>query len=179
MNPDKQILLDDLHEKISASPFLFVADFNGLTMKGFIDLRKRLKEVGAECHVQKNSYVRKIAEKLNYPGDLGSFLTGQTALLTGDKDAPGAAKVATAFTKETQKGRIKAGILDGKFLKEEDVTALATLPSREVLLAQILGVLNAPASKLVRTINEPGSALARVLKAKFDAAAPEEEAAAA
>ncbi|MBT8043674.1 MAG: 50S ribosomal protein L10, partial [Verrucomicrobiae bacterium] len=70
------------------------------------------------------------------------------------------------FVKEFKKPEVKTGILDGDILDAAQITALADLPSREVLLAQLLGVINAPASKLVRTINEPAASLARVIKAK-------------
>ena len=75
------------------------------------------------------------------------------------------------FAKEFSKGAVRSGLLDGVYLTPDDVRGLADLPPRPVLLAQLLGVLQAPGSKLVRTLNEPGASLARVLQAKADKAA--------
>ena len=93
-------------------------------------------------------------------------MTGQTGLVTGPEDVCAAAKALKDFRKETEKAEMLGGALDGAFLDASQVDALASLPSRDVLLATLLGVLQAPASKLVRTLNEPASALARVLAAK-------------
>jgi large subunit ribosomal protein L10 len=100
--------------------------------------------------------------------DLGDTLVGQTAFITGDSDVCGAAKIVKNFEKEFKKPAMRGGILDGNVLDEAQVKSLADLPSREVLLAQLLGVINAPATKLLRTINEPGASLARVIQAKFN-----------
>ena len=77
------------------------------------------------------------------------------------------AKAVANFAKEFNKPEIKAGILDGSVLDAAQVTALASLPSREVMLGMLLSTINAPATKLLRTINEPAGSLARVIKAKF------------
>lgn len=167
MNPDKQIIIDELLEKISASPFLFVVDYSGMTVPEFAQLRENLSQVGAVCHVSKNTYVREAANQKGLP-DFSEYLKGQTAIVTGEEDAPGAAKAIKEFNKASKKGAPKAGVLDGEVLNESQINALAELPSREELLATLLAVINAPAAKLVRTINEPASALARVLQAKAD-----------
>ncbi len=91
-------------------------------------------------------------------------------VVTGAQDVCAAAKVVKNFSDEFKKPEIKGGVLDGALLDAAGIKALADLPSREVLLAQLLGVLQAPASKLVRTLNEPAASLARVLQAKADKA---------
>lgn len=171
MKAEKTLLIDDVLRRVNASPFMFVVDYTGLTVDKFSELRKRLRGTGAEIHVFKNTLVRKAAEKAGYPSDIGGALTGQTAVVTGEKDVCAAAKVMKTFADEFTKPQLKAGVLDGKFLDAEALKALASLPSREVLLAQLLGVLQAPAGKLVRTLNEPAAALARVLQAKAEKAA--------
>ncbi|MCB1276514.1 50S ribosomal protein L10 [Prosthecobacter sp.] len=162
----KSLLIDDLLQRVNASPFLFVVDYTGLKVDKFAELRKRLSAVGAEIHVFKNNLVKKAAEKAGFPGELGAHLTGQSAYVTGAKDVCAAAKTMKNFAAEFEKPVMKVGILDGKLLDAAAIKALADLPAREVLLAQLLGVLQAPASKLVRTLNEPAASLARVLKAK-------------
>lgn len=153
----KTLLIDDLLQRVNASPFLFVVDYTGLKVDKFAELRKRLSAVGSEIHVYKNNLMKKAAEKAGYPGDLGNHLTGQSAFVTGAKDVFGAAKILKNFQAEFEKPVMKVGVLDGNLLDTAAIKVLADLPSREVLLAQLLGVLQAPAS-----------ALARVLKAKAD-----------
>ncbi|MEM6911871.1 MAG: 50S ribosomal protein L10 [Verrucomicrobiota bacterium] len=164
MNPDKKTIVADLVAKLDACPYLFIADYGGLTVPHFEELRKRLTEVEAECHVVKNSYVKIATKEMGMP-DLSESLSGQTMMISGEKDVCAAAKVVTTFEKEFSKPSLRAGVLDGELLDEAKIKSLASLPSREILLAQLLGLLNQPAAQLVRTLNEPASALARVLKA--------------
>jgi len=166
MKAEKTILIEHLLEKVNASPFMFVVDYTGLKVDKFEELRKRLRAAGAEMHVYKNTLVKKAAERAGYPVEIGDVLTGQSAVVTGEKDVCAAAKVMKTFATEFQKPQVKAGVLDGKYLDASGIQVLADLPSREVLLGQLLGVLQAPASKLVRLLNEPAASLARVLKAK-------------
>ncbi len=171
MNAEKTTLIEHLLEKVNASPFLFVVDYTGLTVDKFEALRKLLRGAGAEMHVFKNTLVKKAAERAGYPSEIGSALTGQSAVVTGEKDVCAAAKVMKNFADEFKKPQIKAGVLDGKYLDAKGINTLAELPSREVLLSQLLGVLQAPASTLVRLLNEPAASLARVLQAKSEHAA--------
>jgi large subunit ribosomal protein L10 len=168
MKEEKTLLIDDLLKRVNASPFLFVVDYTGLTVPGWEELRKRLRVAGAEIHVFKNTFVKKAAAKAGYPEKLGDALTGQSAVVTGDQDVCAAAKVMKTFAKEFEKPKVKAGVLDGNLLSAEGIQSLADLPSKEVLQATLLGVLQAPASKLVRLLNEPAASLARVLKAKSE-----------
>jgi large subunit ribosomal protein L10 len=181
MKSEKSILIDHLLEKVNASPFLFVVDYTGLTVDKFEELRKRLQGAKAELHVYKNTFVKKAAERAGYPEEIGTVLTGQSAIVTGEKDVCAAAKVMKTFATEFKKPAIKGGVMDGKYLNTDGINALADLPSREVLLATLLGLLQTPAQQLVRLLNEPAASLARVLQAKADsagaAAAPAEVAA--
>ncbi len=179
MKEEKSILIDHLLEKVNASPFLFVVDYTGLTVDKFEVLRKRLQEAKAELHVYKNTFVKKAAERAGYPEEISSILTGQSAVVTGEKDVCAAAKVMKTFADEFKKPAMKGGIMDGKFLDADGIKVLADLPSREVLLATLLGLLQTPAQQLVRLLNEPAASLARVLQAKADSAGAPAEAAAA
>jgi len=167
MNPDKKYIIDELFERVNSSPFVLVVDYTGMTVPEFDELRTRLLDNGSECHVAKNTYMRKALSNAELP-DISEHLLGQTAFVTGDSDVCGAAKTIKNFVKEFKKPEVKTGILDGDILEVAQITALADLPSREVLLATLLGTINAPASQLVRTLNEPAASLARVIKAKHE-----------
>lgn len=176
MQADKQFLIDELLVRLETSPYLFVADYTGLQVKHFAELRKRLKVVDAKIRVLKNTLVKRTLKTAGLP-ELSDVLTGQTMIVTGVGEAPAAAKVIKTFAAEFQKPVMKGGVLDGAALSAGDMKMLADLPSREQLLATLLGVINAPATKLLRTLNEPAAALARVLQAKADkSAAPAAEA---
>jgi large subunit ribosomal protein L10 len=169
MRPEKSNIVSDLNLKLNSSPFLFVTDYSGLTVDKFGELRNRLAGVGARCHVVKNTFLRLAAKEAGYP-ELGE-LSGQTAIVVGDNDVAAAAKVLKTFHGEFKKPVVKTGVVDRLVVSSEQISAIADLPSREVLLATLLGVLQAPATQLVRVLNEPASSLARVLQAKADAAA--------
>lgn len=171
MKAEKTLLIENLLSRVNASPYFFVVDYTGLKVDKFAELRKRLAGAGAEIHVFKNTLVKKAAERAGYPGDIGTHLVGQTAVVCGGQDVCAAAKVMKNFAAEFEKPALKAGVLDGRLLDASGIKVLADLPSKDVLRATLLGVLNAPASKLVRLLNEPAASLARVLKAKSEAAA--------
>jgi large subunit ribosomal protein L10 len=170
MRPEKTTIVEDLRGKFQSSPFLIVADYTGMTVPHFAELRKRLRASGASLSVVKNSFVKLAAKELGMP-DLGKSLAGQNAVITGEADICGAAKVLKTFAKEFTKPVLKGGVLDNAALDAAQITALADLPPKEILQAQLLGLLNMPATQLVRTLNEPAASLARVLQAKADAAA--------
>lgn len=168
MNPDKEIIIDGLLERLNNSPYVLVVSYAGMTVPQFDEIRNRLGEVGSTFHVAKNTMVKQACAKAGLPDELAEHLTGQTAIVSGDNDVCAASKIVKNFAAEFEKPEIRAGAMDGNLLSKENILALANLPTRDVLLATLLGVLQAPASKLVRTLNEPGAALARVLQAKAD-----------
>ncbi len=172
MNPDKKLIVDQLLQRLEGAPYMLLVDYTGLTMPQFNEVRKRLRGVDAKFHVTKNSYIKAAGAAKNFPADLEKDLTGQTAVVFGQKDVCAAAKVIAGAAKEFQKPKLKSGVLDGTFLTAADVQGLADIGSRENMLAKLLSVFNAPAS-----------ALARVIQGRIDKengpAAPAEEAAAA
>lgn len=166
MRPEKVSIVEDLQAKLNASPFLFVADYTGLKVSQFSELRNRLAGVGARCHVVKNTFLRRAAQEAGLP-DVGD-VKGQTAIIVGDHDVAAAAKVVKNYAAEFQKPVMKVGVIDCAVVTSDQIKAIADLPSREILLAQLLGVLQSPATQLLRTLNEPASALARVLQAQSE-----------
>lgn len=166
MKEVKQTIIDGLLEEINSSPFMLVADYSGMTVPQFADIRAKLAEKGAKFQVAKNTFVKRAADSAEFPAEIAEFLSGQTAIITGEEDVCGAAKVLKDAGKGGKSPTVRAGVLDGEFLDEAKVKALADLPSKEILQATLLGLLNQPGTSLVRVLNEPGSALARVLAAK-------------
>ncbi len=162
----KENIINDLVARLNASPFMLVVDYTALTVAQFEELRTKLDGVGANAQVTKNSYAKRASKEVELPEGVAEFLSGQTAVITGEQDVCAAAKAVKEFHKTNKKPEVRGGVLDGKLLTPEEINALAELPPLEVLQAQLLGTINQPASTLVRLLNEPASALARVLKAK-------------
>ncbi len=171
MRAEKQFISKDYVDRLNNSPFFLVVDYRGLTVAQFTELRKRLVKAGSEVHVVKNSIFR-IAVKQAGLGDLTGALAGQIAVVTGKKDVSAASKVMKSFQAEFDKPKLQFGYLGNKRLEIAEVQALAELPSIEVLRGKLLGVLQAPASQLVRLLGTPASQLARVLQARADKEQP-------
>lgn len=167
MRAEKKNITEEYLSRLNVSPFFIVVSYQGLKVGPITDLRKRLNKAGAEIHVVKNSLFR-IAAKEAGVADLNGALTGQVAVVTGQKDVSAAAKVLKTFGSEFDKLKVKFGYLNNNRLEASDLTALADLPSLEVLRGKLLGVLQAPATKLAVLLNTPGSQLARVLQARVD-----------
>ena len=165
MRPEKANIVSDLSEKLNRSPFLLVTDYQRMKVDQFGELRNRLAPTGAEVHVVKNSFLKRAMTASGLP-DVSEQLSGQTAVVTGNKDVAPVAKVLKTFAAEFKIAAVKLGVVDKNVLSTAEVESLADLPSRAVLLSQFLGVLLAPATKLVRTLNEPAASLARLLNAK-------------
>jgi large subunit ribosomal protein L10 len=165
MRPEKASIVSDLSEKLKRSPFVLVTDYQHMKVGDFGELRNRLAPTGAEVHVVKNNFLKRAMTDSGLP-DVADKLTGQTAIVTGEKDVAPVAKILKIFTAEFKVAALKIGLVDKSLLSVQEVETLADLPAREVLLGQLLGLLLSPATKLVRLLNEPGSALARLLNAK-------------
>src|SRR5271165_485223 len=176
MRPEKQFLSKEYLARLNASPFFIVVDYQGLKVGPITELRKRLGKTGSEIHVVKNTIFR-IAAKEAGVADLNGSLSGQLAVITGQKDISAAAKAVKNFAAEFDKLKIKFGYLSNQRFDEAGVIALADLPSLDVLRAKVLGLITAPATKLAILINTPASQLAQVIKAKFEKAETTEPAA--
>jgi large subunit ribosomal protein L10 len=111
MNPDKKFILDEIKGRVDESDFVLVVDYTGTTVPSFNELRARLLEQGAECHVAKNSFMKRVLADAGLP-DLSEDLAGQTAFVTGASDVCAVAKVVANFQKEFEKPVIKSGVLD-------------------------------------------------------------------
>jgi large subunit ribosomal protein L10 len=167
MRAEKKILTKEYVARLNASPFFIVVNYKGLKVAHLTELRKRLVQAGAEVHIVKNSIFR-IAAKEAGVGELNGALTGQMAVVSGKKDISAAAKALKNFAAEFDKLKFKFGYLNNQRLEEAAIVALADLPSLDVLRAALLGLLNAPATKLAILLNTPATQLAQVIKAKSE-----------
>jgi Ribosomal protein L10 len=177
MRPEKASIVSDLAEKLHRSPFILVADYQHMKVDQFGELRTRLVPAGAEVRVVKNSFLKRAMTESGLP-DVADRLAGQTAIVLGEKDVAPVAKILKTFAAEFKVATLKIGVVNKSILSTAEIEVMAELPSRDVLLAQLLGLLLSPATKLVRLLNEPASALARLLKAKAEKEGKPEEASA-
>jgi len=165
MRSEKANIVSDLSAQLKGSPFVLVTDYQQMNVGDFSELRNRLAQAGAEVHVVKNSFLKRAMADAGFPA-VDEKLGGQTAVVTGEKDVAPVAKIMKSFAREFKKAALKIGLINRAIVSTAELETLADLPAREVLQAQLLGLLMSPATKLVRLLNEPASSLARLLKAK-------------
>jgi large subunit ribosomal protein L10 len=173
----KNEMVSEYIDWINRSRALIVSEYLGLSVNQIDDLRAKVREAGGEFHIVKNTLGR-VAFQETGLSKSEEVLKGSTAICFAFQDAPAIAKVMADFAKSSDFLKIKGGYLDKRAIGSEDVRALADLPPLPVMRAQLLGVLAAPASKLVRTLAEPARQMAAVLKAYADKDAASEPAAA-
>lgn len=140
---EKAPVVQAIREKIEASQSLVLADYRGLDVAEVTELRVKLREAGVEFKVLKNTLTKRAAAEVGLEG-LNPYLEGPTAIAFGMSDAVAPAKVLSEFAKTHKDLEIKAGVIDGKVIDMAGVKALADLPSKEVLLAQVLGGMQTP-----------------------------------
>ena len=163
---EKAELIETLQSTLSEPTAVVVTHQTGLTVAESSDLRGRMREAGAGFRVTKNRLTKIALQGTKYE-DITDLFTGPTAMGTS-ADPVSAAKTLVAFAKENDKLTIVGGALDGKVLDKAGVEALATLPSLDELRATLVGLLNAPATKVARVAQAPAAKLARVIQARAD-----------
>jgi large subunit ribosomal protein L10 len=164
---DKEQEIKVLAEKFAKSKAAFIVDFKGMKVEQVTDLRKKLHPAEAEMKVVRNTLAKRALR--SYPeidSALSTHFRGTNAIVFSYGDVSAAAKTLSNFSKDVEVFQLKTGAMDGKALDENKIKFLATLPGKDQLRAQLLGVLSAPASKFARTLNEVPASLARVLAAK-------------
>ena len=160
---EKEALVAEIKSAFEESAIVLVSRQSGMTVSEAQDLRARMRAAGAKHRVVKNRLVKIAIEGGAFEG-IGDLLTGPTSISYSD-DPVGPAKALSEFAKDLDKIEVLGGAMDGKALSASEVDALAKLPSLDQLRAQIIGLLNAPASKIVGVVDAPASKLARVFAA--------------
>lgn len=159
---EKAAAVADLQGRFKQAKVTLLATSNGLSVAKMQQLRRALKQVGGEYKVAKNTFTRRAIENTAYKR-LEGMLEGPTGLVFGYADPVAVAKVLVKFAEDNDKLSIKGAVLDEEVLEPATISELAKLPAREVLLAMLLGVFQAPATQLLRTMQEPGASMARLL----------------
>lgn len=161
----KNEIIADLKKTLSESQLAIVIDYKSLTVAEITDLRRRLRPKGSSCQVAKNTLMRIAVEGDKTWQPMQELLTGTSAFLFVQEDIGGAIKAYQEFQKASKKTELRGGVMEGRVLREADVKALADLPSKEQLMAQIAGALNGVATKLAVGISQVPTSIARGLKA--------------
>lgn len=167
MQEEKNYLVQEIGQWLDQSNYVFFADFTTVTVLETEALRKILADHGAEFHVVKNRILKIAARQREYSVE-DEQLSGPTAIVVGGTNAPAVAKALEKFFKDKQKLKLKGGVLDKGSLSADDISALAKLPSEEVLKATLLGLFNQPATMLVRVVQAVPQGVLNVLQAKVD-----------
>ena len=160
----KTALVAEITEGLGRASIALVSEYRGITAGEATEVRRKIRAVQGELRVAKNTLIRRAVKDTAY-SMLDEQLGGPVGLILSFADPVELAKTVTGMRELGEKFKVRGGVLDGKPLTAEEIQALAALPPREVVLGQLLGLLMAPATQVVRLLNEPGSALARVVDA--------------
>ena len=164
---EKKAIVDELMGRLERTQVAILTDYKGLDVAAINDLRRKLREENIEYQVVKNTLLLRAAEGTDTELMKDHF-KGPSAVALSYEDPVAPAKVLTQFAKENEALEIKAGVMDGKYLDLTDIKALADLPSREVLLGQLVGVMNNVPTSFVRVVAEVPRQMLNVLNAIKD-----------
>lgn len=167
LKSEKEEMIQELNAKFSRATTAIVAEFSKLNVETVTKLRKTLRDSGIDYKVLKNTLARRAAKGTAIE-PLAEDFVGSVAIAIGYSDVVTPAKVFQGFVKDLEAIKVRSAVVDGKRIDAKGVEALSKMPGLNELRAQLLGMLNQPAGKLVRTIAAPGSQLARVIQANAD-----------
>ena len=164
--PNKQNVetLATIKEELKDISAMWIVDYRGLTVKEIQELRRNIRESGAKMTVWKNTIMKLAMDELKLP-DLGEVLTGPSAFVVAPEDPVGSAKAIRDFAKKNEALEIKGGIMDGEFVDVDGVKAVAALPSREEVYAQIASMISGVARGLATAINGVPRGIAQTVSA--------------
>lgn len=166
MGGEKQQLIEETAAHLAKSDYVYLTHFDRLTAAETAELRESLLPYTAEFHVVKNRLLKRAVKQRGLPVLSEQWLKGPTAIVVGGTEPAGIAKTLVAFSKERLKLTLKGGLVGNRLMEAPAVEALSKLPGLEVLQAQLLGALMAPAQKLVQMFIAAPQSLLRVLQAR-------------
>lgn len=162
---EKEHIVESLKNDFAANQTAFVVNYQGMGVAQVSSLRKELRDKGGTFKVAKVTLIKRAIHDLPFSEGLSPFLKDQVGIVFADKESPAVAKVLYNFSKKNQKLNVLAGRMDSTILNKDSVIVLASLPSREILLAKVCGALNSPIVGLVGTLHSMLVKLLLVLKA--------------
>ena len=148
----KEAEVAEIQEKLQKSQSVMFLDYRGLTVSEVTELRNKMRAAGVEYKVIKNTMMRRAAQEAGVEG-LDEILEGPTAVAFGYEDPVAPAKILVDFIENAKKTQLKGGVLAGRAMSQAEIKDLASLPSKEQLLAKLLGSLNAPVTGLVMALS--------------------------
>lgn len=163
----KEQLVAEIKERFNASEAIIMVDYRGLSVKQMQALRGKMRETGSELKIYKNSLTEIAIRELALP-NMDEYLAGPTAFVFIAEDAAPPAKALSAFAREHKALELKGGLVQNQVVNAEGVKAIATLPSREELIAKLLGTMQNPIVGFARVLNGPVEAFARTVQAVAD-----------
>lgn len=168
LKKDKRVLVKELSQKLQGAKSVVLVNYSGLNVKAQQDLMNRLKAVDARMLVVKNTLLKIAANeaKLDDKAFTEDLLQGQTALIMANGDSVAPIQILGKFAKEFELPKFKVGIVEGTFSNEADLAKISTLPTKDILLSQVLGSLISPMYSLVGTLNGNMQKLVYILKTK-------------
>lgn len=149
----KQPIVAEISELLNGAASAVAVDYRGLTVAQDTELRKQLREAGVSYKVYKNTLIRRAAEGTDFAA-LDPHLEGPTAIAVSKDDATAPARILAEFAKKADKLEIKAGIVEGTYYDAKGMQAIATIPSRDVLLGRLFGSMQSPIANLARVLNQ-------------------------
>ena len=149
----KSEVVSEIVEKLQKSSAAVVVDYKGLTVEEVTELRKQMREAGVDYKVYKNTLVRRAAKEVGIEQFNGELLVGNNAIAFGYDDPVAPARILKGFMDSHPKMKLKMGIVEGAFYDESKIVEMANIPSREVLIAKLLGSLKAPVSNFAYLID--------------------------
>lgn len=164
----KQEQAEEFREKFGRASCVYLADYRGVDVESVNALRRRIRTEGSgefEYRVVKNSVLRRAAERTDV-ANISEHFSGPTVVALSYGDPAGLARILVDFEKDQEAFELKGGLLEGVAVGQTEIARLATLPSLDELRGRIVGLLQAPATKLVRVLSEPGAQVARALAAR-------------
>ncbi len=159
--------IDELTEQLANAKLIVLTDYRGLRVADLQDLRTNLRKSGGEIRVAKNTLTRIAAENAGITG-LEPYLEGPLAIGIASDDIVGFSKSLSDFARTSRILTIRGGVLDNQFITAEQVEAISTLPSKEVLQGKLLGLLQSPLARTLQVLNGPARSVAYVLQARAD-----------
>jgi|JI102314DRNA_FD_contig_41_2562518_length_1557_multi_2_in_0_out_0_2 large subunit ribosomal protein L10 len=157
--------VDELKASLLKAKLTVVSDYQGTTVSELTQLRREIQNAGGEFTVAKNTLVKRALEGHSSSSVLEAFLKGPTAVIHTEGDPVPVAKAVTEYIKKVKKTQIKGGVLEGKKITNEDLKSISSLPSKEVLIAKMLGSMNAPAQNVVYALSGVSRNLVYALEA--------------